>query len=311
MEGLDWDALRVFLAVERAGSLTGAASRLGVSVATVSRRIERLEEDLGRKLFQRHASGLTLMSDAEELLERAKGVQEQVFDFLRLAEAEGSEELAGTVTITTIDTIITRVLVPTLGEFRARYPRINLVLRASSRVVNLTSRAADIALRVMRPQESHIVAQKVATIHFSLYASPSYIARRGRPLEPWRDLSGHDLVTYDRRYDTIPEVAWLHQRASEEDLAIRLTSAEAIAAAVEAGAGIGVLPSFMAGEKLVCLWEGQDLPEREVWLAVHEDLRDVPRVRAVFGFLREVILQAASLQEGKREGARQREDEEN
>ncbi|MCA9560286.1 MAG: hypothetical protein KC583_17175, partial [Myxococcales bacterium] len=120
---------------------------------------------------------------------------------------------------------------------------------------------------------------------YALFASPAYLARRGRPASPETDLRGHDLVTYDARMDALPEVDWLRARATDDDLTLRFNTLAGIVAAVESGAGLGVLPDFLAGDHLVCLCAGEALPRREVWLAVHEDVHRLPRVRTVVDFL--------------------------
>lgn len=289
--GIDLDDLRVFVVVASVGSMSKASKRLGMSVATVSRRVERLEEALHRKLFRRHPGGLSLTPESTELLEYGRGVMERVYDFLRASDVQPQAPLEGTVTVSTLESMVTRILVPSLGGFREKYPGIQLVLRSEQKMVNLSKRAADIAIRITRPTESRVVAQKVASFSYGLYASPDYIARKGRPAEPERDLSGHDIVTFDERFDTIPEVAWLHVRATEAELALRLSTAAAITAAVESGVGLGVLPNTAVRKDLVCLWTGPDLPEREIWMVMHEDLQQVPRVRAVFDYLRNVLVE--------------------
>ncbi|TNE47256.1 MAG: LysR family transcriptional regulator [Deltaproteobacteria bacterium] len=296
--GFDWNDLRVFVAIASTGSYTKAARKLGMSIATVSRRLERLEDNLGRKLFRRHSSGLTLTPESEELLEYARSVLDRVFAFARAAEQREEELLEGKVTVTTIESLATKVVAPSLATFRSLYPQIQIILRSEMHTVNLARRSADIALRVVRPKESRVVAQKVARLKFGLFASPVYLERMGRPDDPLHDLSRHEVVTYDERFDTVPEVAWLHTRTSADNMVLRVTTAAAISAAVEAGVGIGVLPLGMVSSKLECLYQGEALPERDVWLVMHEDLQRVPRVRAVFDYLREVLYDIGAKQAG-------------
>ncbi len=289
MKDIDWDDLRYFVSAARAGSLSAAAVRIGVSVATMSRRLERLEGELGVRLFDRHAGGVTMTPHAQDLLGLAEDVQSRVHDFLRAADATAEDEFAGQVTVTTLETLATYIIAPSLADFRLEYPDIRIVLRAEPRIVKLAQRIADIAVRVERPRESRVVAQRVATLEYGLFASQAYLDRRGRPESPESDLSGFDLVTYDERFDPTPYVAWLHMRARPEDMTVRVSTAAAIMSAVKAGAGLGVLPRFLRDDDLVYLGEAGDLPGREIWLAVHEDYRNVPRVRAVFDHLRQIL----------------------
>lgn len=284
---MDWDDLRVFVAAARAGSLSVTARRLGVSVATVGRRLDRLEKSLGRRLFVRDAGGLTTTEEALRLLERAEGVADSVSDFLRAASASVDDE-GGTVTVSTIETIATHVIAPSLGAFRAVHPRISIVVRSDPSVVRLSARKADIALRLVRPDEARAVTRRIATVRFGVYASQGYLAKNGRPSRPEEDLYGHALVGWDPRYATTQESKWLQDRAKAQEITFRFASAAGIHAAVVNGAGIGILPTFM-GTGLVELVPPQQLPERQIWLVVHEDLKDVPHVRAVMDHLVRVI----------------------
>ncbi len=198
--------------------------------------------------------------------------------------------------MTTIESLATKVVAPSLALFRSLFPQIQIVLRSEMHTVNLSRRSADIALRVVRPKESRVVAQKVARLKFGLFASPAYLERMGRPDDPLHDLSKHEVVTYDDRFDTVPEVAWLHTRTSADNMVLRVTTAAAISAAVEAGVGLGVLPLGMVSSELECLYQGEALPERDIWLVMHEDLQRVPRVRAVFDYLREMLYEISAKQ---------------
>jgi DNA-binding transcriptional LysR family regulator len=289
LERMDWDDLLYFIEAARAGSMSGAAKKLGVSTATMGRRLDQLEEAIGVRLFHRSASGLIATPQAELLLDHARSVRERVDDFLRAADASAPNDFDGEVTITLFETLATHFITPRLAEFRERYPDIRLTMRSEPRLVKLSSRAADIAIRVARFREPRVIAQKIATLRFGLYAHPDYLEKYGAPKEPLRDLSGHALIAYDERFDTIPEVAWLHVRARTSDLVLRFSSASAISSAVHAGAGIGILPRVVASPALVPLYVGDELPTRDVWMAMHEDLREIKRVRAVFDFLREIL----------------------
>jgi len=285
---LDWDDIRFFLAASHSGSLAGAARRLKVSVATVGRRLDRLEEALGLRLFHRHAGGLRLTEHGQPLLDRAEAVSERMADFERAAAGSSSEE-EGIVCVSTLETLATHVLVPHLAEFRRRHPGIDVILQSEMRLVRLAERHADIALRVIRPREERVVARKIATVRYGVFASEAYLAERGRPKDPLNDLAGHDAVTYDPRFEGIPEIAWFERREAPPHFALRVSSAAAIYQAVRSGCGLGILPTYVTGRGLVRLVEGEDLPQRDLWLAIHEDLRQSPRVRAVADYCANVV----------------------
>lgn len=299
---MDWDDLRYFMAAAEAGSLSGAARRLRVSVATVGRRLDRLEESLGVRLFHRHAAGLHLSEEGAELLEEAGEVAQAVSGLRRRAQRlEGGPRPR--VVVSTLEVIATHVLAPTLGEFRARHPDIELVLRAEGRMVRLAERGADIVLRVARPTEERAVCQRLATLRYGLYAAPSYLERRGRPACPERSLEGHDVVTYLERWGRLPEVSWLTERLEGHEPVVRVSSTMAISLAVHGGAGLGILPEFMASDQLERLVEPEQLPQRDLWVAMHEDLRQWPPARAVVEHLHRVteeVLRAQGLERAQR-----------
>lgn len=277
---MDWDDLKVFLQAAQHGTLTAASRKLRISVATASRRLDRLEEALGKKLFTRHASGLTLTAEGRRMLERATSVEASVSELLRVMVGEHQEEV-GRVRVSTIETLASHVLAPSLGHFNASYPGIELTIRAQNRIVNLANGGADLALRVVKPREDRVIGARVATIGYGLYASEDYLRRRGYPKAPEDDLRGHALISWDAPMELLPEMTWLLMRADRQDVILRLSSATAMQEAAIAGAGIALLPDFMAKPELVELVGASQLPTRDVWLVMHEDLRHAAAIRAV------------------------------
>lgn len=282
-----WDDLHVLLESARAGSLSKAAVRLGVSVATVGRRLDRLEQQLGLKLFHRHPSGLTLTEHAPALLERAQRVAHGVRDFLAEAHASEDDLTRGEVVVTTFETMATHMVIPHLGPLLAAHPELRVSVRATPRVLKFADREVDIAIRVIKPTEQCVIAQRVAQMPYRLYAHPDYILAHGKPT--LETLSAHTLVTYDARFHIMPEVAWLQMHAQGKLPQVRVTTLGGIYAAVLAGVGVGVLPHFMVPDVLVDLGPCEGLASRDIWFGVHEDLRHVPRVSFVYEYLREVI----------------------
>lgn len=277
----DWDDLKIFILAAQHGSLTATARQLKISVATAGRRLDRLEEALGRRLFHRHASGLTLTQEGLALLERAAGVEERVAELKRAAANQYDDE-SGSVTVTTIETLASHVIAPSLGDFCERHPRIELAIRTQTRIVSLAGGDADIALRVVKPREERVVVRRVATIRYGLYASQAYLDRRGAPQRPAQELRGHAIISWDSRMDSLPEMAWLSMRTDREDVVLRLSSVEAMLSATQAGAGLALLPDFLAKQRgLKELVGAQELPTRDVWLVLHEDLRHSAPIRAV------------------------------
>ncbi|WP_448202620.1 LysR family transcriptional regulator [Azospirillum sp. sgz302134] len=270
---LDWDDLRVFLELARSGSLSAAARALGLSHATVGRRLAGLEAVLGRPLVDRRADGYGLTAEGEAVRDLAQGMDERALAILRRGGRE--EGLAGTVRLTTVQALADRLIVPRLGPLRARHPSLDLEVVADNRSLSLARREADLAIRLARPQSGELFARRLATIGYALYAAP------GAP---------DALVAYDEALADLPEAVWLAKHGAGRRVAFRSNSVQAQVAAVKAGFGIGFLPCWLAeGEGLERRSADGPPLTREAWLVVHRDRRDIPRVRAVIDHIAAVF----------------------
>lgn len=287
---LDWDDLRVFLAVQRAGTLARAAQELSVNPTTASRRIASLEERMGVRLFDRRAEGWVLTPAGRDLLPHAERMALEATAAER--EISGADQrLSGSVRVTATEMLVTRFISRMLPRFVERYPEITLDFHCSNRAVSLARREADIALRLSRPHEEDVVTRKIATIELSLYASPAYVARRGLPEDPERSLAGHDLLAFaDSRAFAI-ENEWLECRRDGARIAMRSDSVSSLYGAAVSGLGIGLLPRVVADDDpALARLKTASCPEpRVVWQTVHRDLKDTARIRAVLDFLAEVV----------------------
>jgi DNA-binding transcriptional LysR family regulator len=287
---LDWDDLRVLLAVHRTGSLARAAAELGVNPTTVSRRISALEEQLATRPFDRRAEGWVTTAAGRDLALHAERMETEAIAALR--EVEGADRrLCGTVRVTGTEMLVTRFLMPALPRFHERYPHITLDLHCSPRAVSLSRREADIALRLARPTEEDVVTRKIATIQLSLYASPAYLAECGAPEHPDQSLAGHRALLFADARAFALENAWFEQRLEGATLALRSDSVSSLYAATVAGLGIGLLPRAVAdSDPALRRVETSSSPEpRVVWQTVHRDLKDTARVRAVLDFIAQVL----------------------
>ena len=285
MNRFDWDDLRFFLAVARAGRLTVAARRLGADHATVSRRITALEDALKAKLFERRPQGYALTEHGERLLAKAETIESEAL--AAQSEIGGADlALSGTVRIGAPDGFGTFFLAPRIGQLAERYPELEIQLVAMPRLLSLSKREADIAISLNPPKEGKIVARKLADYRLGLYAAPAYLAARPAIAAP-QDLFDHQLIGYIDDLIFTPELDYLDDIA--KGLRPRLQSSNLIAQmhATIAGAGICVLPDFMAAgdPHLVPVLRRDVELVRSFWLIVHADLRDVARVRATVDFL--------------------------
>jgi DNA-binding transcriptional LysR family regulator len=289
---LEWSDLRVFLALERAGTLAAAAAALGINATTVGRRLTSLEEALAVRLFDRTPDGFTLTQAGRDLLLHAEHMERAALAVER--ELAGADQRAsGVVRLYTTEMLATRFLAPHLPRFFDRHPAIQLEISASPRNLLLARGEADIMVRLTRPREPDVVARRLGAIHLALYAARSYLDAHGLPPHPEESLRGHRVILFaaSRAFDV--ENQWFAARLDGATVAVRSDSVSSVYAAAVAGAGIALLPVSVAEHEpaLVRLHTGIEAEPREIWQGVHRDLLRSARVRAVTDFLAEVVAQ--------------------
>ena len=272
-----WDELRTALHVARAGTVSGAAHRLGVHHATVIRHIDALEDRLGVKLFQRHAKGYAL-TEAGRLLTDSAAEAEARFDNLSARLQMLQSGIEGDLCVTTVPELRDIVL-PVLMALRADHPRLVPTLRVEARLARLEYGEAHLALRAgARPQEPDNVVQALGKFSIALYAAQSYAERHGLPASD-ADIAAHDVVTVEPGQARAPFDLWMQQHARR--ISLHSNDRATLKAAVQAGLGLGFLPASDKADGLV-----QVLPPRadwavELWLVTHVDLHRSPKVQAV------------------------------
>lgn len=289
MQGqLDWDDLRFLLAAARGGSFAAAARRLRVDQATVGRRLRGLCDAMGAPLWERTAGRLSLTAAGQRALRAAERMDEAALHLERTVDA-GLPAVDGVLRIGATEALAARVLAPRLPALVERHPALEVVLVTSNEPANLARREADLAVRLFRPVEPALAARRAGVVAFGLYASESYLRRRGRPARA--RLEGHDLLGYERSLATRSgALAWADELGGR--LVLRASGSSTLLAAAEAGMGIALLPCFLADpaglERVV-----PDLRSREIWLTVHGELRGSARARAGMAFLGEALRDAA------------------
>ena len=285
----DWALLRAFHAVAEAGSLSGAAKRLRVSQPTLGRQIAALERELNSRLFVRHSRGLELTAAGASIRDSAAQMDEAAAAITR--RITGMDTMpAGTVRVSTSEGLGVHWLPPHLAQFRQHHPAIEVELVVDNAAVDLARRDADIALRLVRPQQPDLVGRKVARLGLGLYGAAGYLARRGMPGRP-EELREHDLVGFAERLSGVVQAVWLREIAGNAASAFRSNNLLAQFAAVRAGIGIGVLSRYMAEADplLARVLPGIAVPELDIWLVVHDDVKRNPRIRLLYDFLAETI----------------------
>jgi DNA-binding transcriptional LysR family regulator len=288
---MDWDKLRIFHAVASAGSFTHAGQMLTLSQSAVSRQVSALEEEIATPLFQRHARGLTLTDEGELLYSAVSDV------LARLGQAEEALKNVqaaprGSLKVTTSHGLGTFWLLPRLEQFLRDYPELQLHLVFEDRELDLAQREADVALRMRAPVQADLIQRKLFTVHYHIYAAPSYLARVGKP-DSFEDLAGHQLIVYgETASPEIREVNWLANQTIRLEpctrgRALRINNISGILQAAEAGMGIAALPDYVAAERkgLIRLLPDIEGPTFDVHLVYCDALRQSKRVGAFRDFL--------------------------
>lgn len=280
---MDWNDIRYFLAVARCGGLTPAAALLGVSPATVSRRIDAFEQALGLTLFLRRQTGYLLTDEGESMLASAVPVEQAMLGFERQGQsAGGSGQWAGSVRVATTDMLASHLITPRLGEFLAQYPGLRVELLTGVAQVDLSRRDADIALRVMAPskdEEGDYIAQSLGRLQFAPYIAAGLAAD-----SDWRALP-HVSWDEPRRY--FPMAKWSSATFGSTPPVLASNSLHVQHMAACQGLGVSVLPMYVGEHdaRLKRIDPDTPIPARELWLMYHRDLRGSRRVTAMRDFL--------------------------
>lgn len=281
----DWRLMRTFLAAMDKGSLLGAARELGTSQPTVGRQLSELETQLGAVLFERTGRGLRPTDVAHNLLPAAHQMAAAARE-VDLQVNRASADLNGPVSLTVSQPVGCYLLPPVLMAMRQSLPGVQVVLTVTNQVSNLLNREADIALRMVRPEQASLIAKCIASVRLVACASEHYLVRRGTPTQP-TDLLTHDLIGYD--HDDPISRGFTAKGLPLDPARFVLRTDDMIAywQAVRSGLGIGFVAGYVlahdAGVKQVL--PDLPLPPLPVWLTVHREVRTSGRIRAVYDFL--------------------------
>ena len=275
----NWDDLRVFLAVARAGSLSGAARALGVNHSTVFRRIAGLEDMLDVRLFERLPTGYALTPAGEETLGIVECIEADVATLDRTVTGQDLR-LSGSVRITATDMLALWLLPEPLAQFRILYPGIEISVAVGNETLDLSRRETDIALRIGNTPPETLVGWRVGQLRFAVYGAPDYCAAH-----PETDLSLHSWIGLDGGH--APLTRRFEQFLPGVRPALRSNSVACTVQMAKAGLGLAALPCAIAEQKpdLIRVAELPDTFALDLWLLTHEDLRHTARIRAVLDFL--------------------------
>lgn len=287
---VDWDKIRIFYKVAEAGSFTRAGDDLGLSQSAVSRQISALERELKAPLFHRHARGL-ILTEQGDLLFRAARDMKMRLETTRARLVETSERPSGDLKITTTVGLGSLWLSQRIREFMDLHPEVRIELILTNEELDLAMREADVAIRLRRPEQPDLIQRRLFTVHFHIYASHEYIKRFGEP-KSLQDLDNHRILSFGGDQPSYLLAMHYLATAGREAREPRtyhgvMNNITALKLAVESGAGIAVLPDYVADgdTKLVQVLRDVEMPSLDSYIVYAEEMRSVARVQAFRDFL--------------------------
>jgi DNA-binding transcriptional LysR family regulator len=284
MEAMNWDDMRIFLSVARAGTLSGAARELKITQPTVGRRLKGLEEALGARLFDRLPDGFVPTAAGEEFIPLAEAMEATALTVDRRQPAL-AESARGTVRLSVWE-IFAALLTDHMTDLRQSLPDIEIELSVTHILANLSRREADLLIRECLPDNPSLIARRLGAYTFAVYGSRNFVSAHPAALGEAR-YEACEWVGYDEDHAYFHNQTWLLERLRDRAPAIRTNDGMVIHEAVRKGAGLGVLPCFAGDDDdaLVRLSAPIEALERKLYLVVHRDLRRSPAVRAVIDAL--------------------------
>ena len=290
---MDWDKLRIFHAVAEAGSFTHAGETLNLSQSAISRQISSLEQSLNLPLFHRHARGLILTEQGEDLYITAH----EVFHQLAMAEArltESKERPQGPLNITTTVGFGSVWLTPRIKEFMDLFPAIDVSIILVYDDLDLSMREADVAIRLTAPRQPDLIQRHLMSLHYNVYASPEYLKGHGMPKIP-QDLDDHKIVIFGEEVgdqtDLIPALNFLMEagrgKRKPRQPVLKVNNIYGIYRAVLSGVGIGALPDYFIEDSssLIRILPEMQSPDTDVFFVYPEELRQSARIAVFRDFL--------------------------
>jgi len=290
MTNLDWNRARAFLATAEAGSLSAAARELGLTQPTLSRQVAALEAELGVTLFERVGKRLVLTETGNGLLEHVRAMGEAAIA-MRFAASGRAQAIGGRVSISATDAYAAYILPQIVERIRREAPQVTVTIVSCNSLSDLRRREADIAIRHVRPGEDGLIGKLVheSTAHF--YASPSWIARNGRPASV-KDISPGDLIGFEETERFAGFMRDLGVRMTEDGFRLVSENSVVVWEMVKRGLGIALMSREIARrtDGVVDLFPEFEPPRFPVWLVTHRELHTSRRIRLVFEILAEELV---------------------
>lgn len=291
----NWDDTRIFLAVARTGAVSTAARELGLGVATVSRRIARLEGALALPLFSRHPTGYRLTHEGEKLLPRALALEDTMLGLME--EAQDTANAVGQVRVATAESLANLILIPALKNLLQQHPNLSVDIITDVSAVDLDRREADIAIRMLRPDRGKVTFKRVGTLGMGLYASADYLAER-----PFREkdyMRSNRYIGWTDKLAHMSAAQWIMEAVKGEVVPLTTSTLSAQLSAAQCGLGLAILPHFLAIEAELVLVKPRLGIDQPIWFAMHSDLTSSHRVRIVADYLLAIISDNADRLSGR------------
>ena len=280
----DWNDLRIFLAVTRAGSTLGAARALGLNQTTVSRRVQVMERQLGLTLFARRSTGYVLTEHGRALEAAAIRVEASAVDFE--SEAERLRRLvSGLIRVTAPETMFTHLLAPIVADYRQEHPRIQIEQVSSDAHCDLEKGEADIAFRATEsPIGESLIGQRLPDFGWTLYCSAAYEAKHGMPTSP-DEIRGHAVVVFEKALGQTPRGRWIMSQADPQRIVARSNTVLNMLGLLKASLGVGLLPCIEGDRAgLVRCFEPREELAGMWWLLMTPEVQRMPEARRFADF---------------------------
>ena len=284
---LNWDDIRLFLAVARAGTVSGAAEKLAVNQSTVSRRINAYEASLNVRLFERFSTGYVLTREGEELLKHAERMEEESFAIERSIMGK-NVALNGSIRVTAPLILVKYILMPAFVEFSNTHPEIELNIDVSNNLYNLTQREADVAIRVTRDEPpENLIGRELGKIALGVYGEKKYLKQYYQHKKKYINTPLH-YIGEDNLHQ---HPHWLNENIFPLKLRMRTNDVLVTLDAVKAGLGVGRLATFIgdAEQQLQKVTNVPEIPLVPMWMLSHPDMRRVSRINIFTRFMSEKI----------------------
>lgn len=286
---MNWDDLRLFLALSRHNSVNATAKTLKVDPTTLLRRIKRLESSLNTRLVELGTNGYHLTGSGEDLIAYIEQAEQSLLLGTQSHLGESSQ-LSGKLRVSVSEGLGTWILAPALAEFEEKYPEISLELVASSGFLNLNKREADIALLLERPSKGLIYSQKLTDYSLNMYGHKDYL-NQAPTIHTIDDLSNHKIISYISDLIYAPQLKFLDEAQLVGKRRLSSSSINAQYQMVAAGAGLSILPRFIAEQnaELETVLPESISFKRTFWQATHSDVRKLARTEAFISWLQSLI----------------------